>query len=99
MNARWLVPQTKYTLNSAKQCEDLLQLGYTLINNEGFTVTLGNDGKQMRSNPNRKRAYKFSHAYLWQILDVDSEHYRVINYNKLSFKINNFVIKFCKKYL
>ena len=46
----------------------LLECGNVLSNNYGHTVHLGNNKKQLRSNPNRKRNYKFSNPHYWNVI-------------------------------
>jgi len=96
---RWLVPQTQHTIKTTAKCNELLQLGFTLVNNEGYTVHLGTKGNQIISNDNRKRPYRFSKPYLWQVLDTNSTRFKIIDYNKISFKLECLIVKFCNKFL
>lgn len=70
MRPSWIVPKL-YPMDDTKKCMDLLKLGYTLINNKGYVVTYSDksESKQKWSNPNRRRAYKFTNPHFWQVLD------------------------------
>lgn len=95
---QWLIPQ-KYTLTSPEQCLRLLALGYTLINNHGYTVQLRND-KQYKTNSNRNKNYRFSNPQLWQVLDVEKSRITVLqDVNSWSFRIQNLYVTFCRKWL
>ena len=41
--------------------------GFTIKNNYGFTVYINKEGKQIKSNPNRTRNYKFSKPWYWKV--------------------------------
>jgi len=102
-NVRWLVPQ-KHTLNTPKECKQLLKDGFVLINNEGYTVHLGLDGvSQLRSNLNRKRPYKFSNPQLWQVLNQEATetagYVIVYNTSTLWFKIYRTISRIANKIL
>ena len=96
----WLIPN-KYPLDTPKRCEELLNEGYTLINNHGYFV-FKFKGKQVKSNINRKRDYKFSHPFLWQVVDY-SKHTDtttgIANYNSIIFKIERSCRKLASKWL
>ena len=41
--------------------------GFTIQNNYGFTVYINKEGKQIKSNPNRTKNYKFSKPWYWKV--------------------------------
>jgi len=92
--ARWLIPKI-HTLETREECKKLLENGYTLINNEGYTVELRPNGTQKWSNPNRKKAYDFTHPYYWQCIDFDEGNtYReqIQDTQSLWFKFNYMLV-------
>jgi len=94
---RWLVPK-QYPLDSKELATQLLNEGYILVNNEGFSVHLDANGKQIKSNPNRKRNYKFSHPHFWQILNENKDVTSFCNYNSLTFKMSRLLQKLAVKW-
>ena len=100
-NYEWLIPK-KYPLESQEQAEELLQEGYTLINNHGYHVTLLNHSYQLRSNKKRQRDYKFSKYYLWQVLDTTkttNDKTVICNYNSIGFRFDRLFRKLASKWL
>lgn len=98
MNRRikWLIPY-KRGLKTPREAKALLTDGYTLINNMGFKVHL-QGLKQVKTNTNRKRDYKFTNPDLWQVLNTDSTScYRTVLYDTESymFKAQRLLNKFC----
>jgi hypothetical protein len=91
-NAKWIIPKM-YTLDTREQCIDLLNNGYTLINNTGYIVTLDEDtGKQLMSNKNRKCSYDFSRPYFWQCIKsghLDTPYHKaIVNTKSWLFKLD-----------
>jgi len=86
---RWLLPKVA-VLDTKEECQELLELGFTLINNERYVVRK-RGGRQLKSNPKRSRDYHFSHPYLWQVWDCRKEE--IVDINTLSFKIRKWVLK------
>lgn len=41
--------------------------GFTIQNNYGYDVYINKEGKQIKSNPNRTRNYKFSKPWYWTV--------------------------------
>ena len=62
----------------------LLRLGFTLFNKKGFVTVYLRDGKQVKSNPNRKTDYRL-HDDSWVISKVSPEKERI---KELHNKIN-----------
>jgi len=92
-NIRWLVPKES-PLTTSEECINLLNKGYVLVNNEGYKVYKDYyTGLQIRSNPRRKRNYKFSNPNLWQVLDDVSTQKKgyshIVNTKTLWFKITD----------
>jgi len=87
----WCIP-CEYPLETTEQCVDLLERGYTLINNAGFTVYKVH-GIQIRNNIKRTRDYKFSKPCLWQVLDTSKKEVIAIrNPKSLWFLIESFLL-------
>lgn len=101
-NAKWLVPN-KYPLESSEQAKELLEAGYTLINNQRYKVCLNDDGTQIMTNLKRmkkKNPYDFSHPYFWQILDDNygvNNTTKMLDWNGRWFKLENWLLKMSNK--
>lgn len=87
--ARWLISR-QHPLDSTEQCITALECGYTLINNQGFTVSYNDSDGQLISNINRKRPYAFSHPELWQIIHSNG---KIINPYSMGYKVSVILIK------
>ena len=96
---RWLIPQ-KHTLETIEECLKLLEEGYTLINNYGYTTYLFK-GQQLKTNCNRRRPYRFSNPHLWQVVDyskTDECSTGIADTKSLLFKIERILRKIARKY-
>ena len=92
--ARWLISH-QHPLESSEQAYTALECGYTLINNQGFTVSYNDSDEQLISNLNRKRPYAFSHPELWQILHSNEK--KIINPQSIGYKVSVMLIKIMQR--
>ena len=99
-NAKWLIPN-KYPLQTKEQCVELLRLGFTLINNQGYTVYLAKDGSQVMSNArrmNKNKTYDFTHPFFWQVKDTDYARTKLLNWDGWWFKFEVLMLKLGNKF-
>ena len=69
--AKWI----KYPIATTKDCNILLQNGYTLLNATGGQVSLSETGEQVvvqldkRPKGYGKKSYRFSNPQCWQVVE------------------------------
>lgn len=69
--------------------------GFTIKNNYGFTVYVNKQGKQIKSNPNRTKNYKFSKPWYWTVeKEINKES---IGYT-LQMRMSDYYSKLTKAY-
>lgn len=65
-------------LTTSEECQYYLDRGYALQNKHGY-IAIKCNGKQHRSNPKRKRIYRFSNPQYWTVL-CEVSWYHVLYY-------------------